>query len=138
MQLLREHSGVPQCVALGTDAHGGGGGALSKGLEVTVVRFHGLGKWHVSGAEAASDTGIILSCSKLSLPTFSDAIFPGSPFSGSSLCLAPVKVRPGLLGDTLVLSIHTFSQGAVVHAIMSASLRGRLRTPGSPSQLRPL
>ena len=99
MKLPREPSGVPQPAALGEDAHGGEAVLfLGAGLEVTVVRFLGLGKWHLSDTEAASDTGIILSCSNLSLPTFSHAIFPGSPFSGSSLCPAPVKVRPGLLG----------------------------------------
>lgn len=71
---------------------------LGAGLEVTGVRFHGPGKWQLSDTEAASDTGIILCCSNLSVPTFSHAIFPGSPFPGSSLCPAPVKVRPGLLG----------------------------------------
>ena len=71
---------------------------LGADLEVTGVRFHGLGKWQLSDTEAASDAGKILCCSNLSLPMFSHAISPGSPFPGSSLCPAPVKVRPGLLG----------------------------------------
>ena len=79
----------------------------------------------------------ILSFPKFSLPKFSDASFPGSLLSGSSLCPPPAR-RPGLLVETLLLSFHTFSQGAVTHTITAASSRGRLMTSKSPPQLRPL
>lgn len=57
---------------------------------------------------------------------------------GSSDALVLPSLASLSLGSALFPSLHTLSQGAVIHAVPSAASEGRLVTPKSPLQLRPL